>query len=264
MAPGISGRGGHNCCVPGCTNYHEKTKFREVPVSYMSFPNDTADDHEWREKLVAAVARHDANFNVSKHKICSDHFEKSHLVFSGKGFKISKERLPTLKMPRRSMEVTKTSPKKKPTPRRAPGTPEMVKLHDYGELQQAAVKVTEPWVLIRSDDLLTLVLREQDGSLPLKVTFNDALEATVSWNGRLVMTHELDVKQVGLEMALKRLQSLQWCSPDSERSPKCRLIVDRPGLCSTCIHKTKRTFVCEKRLLPALTRLSSAPKGGAN
>ena len=78
--------GGVNCCMPGCTNYYQKTKDKVPRVSYMAFPSK--EDHpEWRARLIAAVSRGDQKFNADKHKICTDHFDpKTSLLFHGKYF----------------------------------------------------------------------------------------------------------------------------------------------------------------------------------
>ncbi|XP_014677906.1 PREDICTED: uncharacterized protein LOC106817735 [Priapulus caudatus] len=110
----ISWKGGKNCCVPGCTNSQGKTYGTMPAISYMSFPKDTPDNHEWREKLVIAVARQDQKFDPAKHHICTDHFERSHLLFSGRGLKIAKGRLPSLNLPHKSVEVRKLPPRTKP------------------------------------------------------------------------------------------------------------------------------------------------------
>ena len=79
--------GGNNCCVPGCTNYYAKTILDVTKsVSYVSFPKVgvSAEQDEWRRGLICAVARADSNFNPSKHRICTVHFERNALLFHGK------------------------------------------------------------------------------------------------------------------------------------------------------------------------------------
>ena len=80
------GKGGLNCCIPGCTNYYEKTKGKKI--SYVGFPKKNCGKDDWRRRLIIAVRRADDNFNVDTAKICTTHFEHTSLLFHGKSYTI--------------------------------------------------------------------------------------------------------------------------------------------------------------------------------
>ena len=75
------GKGGTNCCIPGCTNYYDKTK--ATNISYIGFPKRGSGEDEWRSKLIASVSRADKGFNPENAKICSTHFDPTCLLFHG-------------------------------------------------------------------------------------------------------------------------------------------------------------------------------------
>ena len=92
--------GGNNCCLPGCRNYYQKTKgiggeyTGMTGISYVSFPkvSDNPERNEWRTTLINSVRlrRADGNFNPDKDKICSTHFERKWLTFSGRYFIVNR------------------------------------------------------------------------------------------------------------------------------------------------------------------------------
>ena len=60
--------GGNNCCIPGCTNYYEKTKRccdENNVVSYVGFPKAgvSQQQDQWRKSLIHAARRADKHFN---------------------------------------------------------------------------------------------------------------------------------------------------------------------------------------------------------
>ncbi|XP_056004110.1 uncharacterized protein LOC125653769 [Ostrea edulis] len=105
--------GGKHCCVVGCHNSNEKTKNNLTRISYFSFPQDK----EWRSKLIAAVNRSDIFFNPNTSHICSVHFEEKNLLFHGKGFKLIPGSLPTLYMPKKTIETPCPPPRHPPATR---------------------------------------------------------------------------------------------------------------------------------------------------
>ena len=54
------GKCGVSCCMPGCTNYFDKTK--DVGISYLSFPKKgvSFEQDEWRRQLIICVTRADS------------------------------------------------------------------------------------------------------------------------------------------------------------------------------------------------------------
>ena len=81
--------GGNNCCIPGCTNYYEKTKRccdENNVVSYVGFPKAgvSQQQDQWRKSLIHAARRADKHFNPDTHKMCSAHFPRRDLLFHGR------------------------------------------------------------------------------------------------------------------------------------------------------------------------------------
>ncbi|CAK8679236.1 unnamed protein product [Clavelina lepadiformis] len=188
------------CCMPECNNCQPQHNLFSAPNKKFCIKIKEA----WAEVLERKILSYREDkfiqelYSKDQVKICEDHFVEEDIIMKGTRKELRIGAIPTLKLPKKSVEVKKIPERRQPKERILPSKVYSTGLMDIR--QQVKDYLRKPWLCNDKGNYVEFELKEQYDQVKYLVAVNENLDVVVIYYGWIVTFTErkFDLKSIVL------------------------------------------------------------------